>query len=49
MSQLKAVIHSYEKQVNQLGDKVKSLENEMENKEKVVAQVCVPANTTIKN
>jgi len=38
VSQLRAVIHSYEKQVNQLGDKVKSLENEMENKEKVVAQ-----------
>ena len=42
VSRLKAVIHSYEKEVNELGDKVKSLETEMEKKDRE-RQNSVPA------
>ena len=38
ISKLKAVIESYEKQVNELGDKVKTLEQEIESKEKQTPQ-----------
>ena len=42
VSRLKAVIHSYEKEVNELGDKVRSLETEMESKDRE-RQNSVPA------
>ena len=42
MSRLKTVIHSYEKQVNELGDKVRSLETEVESRDKE-RQTSMPA------
>ena len=42
VNRLKAVIQSYEKEVNELGDKVKSLETEMESKDRE-RQNSVPA------
>lgn len=42
ISKLKAVIESYEKQVNELGDKVKTLEREMEVKEQQTPQPPAP-------
>ena len=38
VNKLKAVILSYEKQVNELGDKVRTLQTEMEGKEKLSSQ-----------